>query len=174
MRHGVPLPELVQDNQTVVRFCGREYLGDGGPDAAKDAACSAYTLSGVFGKVVQRGFLVTPVLTQTVIVDFSKVPKGTLEKVLEAYPKTHVAVFVGPEALASLNIPDAPPYTLYHTVHPGESCIFARIEWYINTHGCMWRDQGTCVHVFSERSLCAWADETCALLGVEVESHVTD
>ena len=150
VRHGVALPTYVQDDGTRCVFLGKVYgVEIGGRQGMQDAAQEAYESSGVFGKVVQVGFVPAVRRDLEVLVDLEHGSPGDLLDALRASPKdVQVSVFVPYN-----NIVEFPSnehsYTIYSTVHPGDEAFWARIEWYLQARTPMWQRHDTLVRVYT-------------------------
>jgi hypothetical protein len=155
VRHGVALPTYEQVEGTRCVFLGKEYdVEIGGRQGMQDAAQDAYEGSGVFGKVVQVGFVPNVRRDQEVIVDLAHGPPGALNDALLASPASvQVSVFA-PYNNTVAYPHTVPPtsdynYTIYSTVHPGDEAFWARIEWYLQARTPVWQRYDTLVHVYT-------------------------
>lgn len=151
VRHGVALPTYKQTDHTRCTFLGKEYgVGGVGRQGMQDAAQEAYESSGVFGKVVQVGFVPSVRRDHEILVDLEHGSPGALLDALQASPKdVQVSVFAPYN-----NIVEFPSneysHTIYGTVHPGDEAFWARIEWYLQARTPMWQRYDTLVHVYTD------------------------
>ena len=153
VRHGVALPTYVrQEGDMRCTFLGKEYNVGGVPgrQAFQDAAQEAYESSGVFGKVVQIGFVPAVRRDHEVLVDLEHGSPGALLDALQASPKDVQVSMFAPYN----NIVEFPSNeyscTIYCTVHPGDEAFWARIEWYLHARTPMWQRYDTLVHVYTD------------------------
>lgn len=150
VRHGVALPTYEQVEGTRCMFLDKEYcVGIGGRQGLQDAAQEAYEGSGVFGKIVQVGFVPAVRRDHEVIVDLAHGSPSALVDALRASPASvQVSVFSPYN-----NIVEFPNneynYTVYSTVHPGDEAFWARIEWYLQARTPVWQRHDTLVHVYT-------------------------
>lgn len=152
VRHGVALPTYEQVGRGGTRcvFLGKEYdVEIGGRQGWQDAAQEAYEGSGVFGKVVQVGFVPCVRRDHEVIVDLAHGSPGALNDALLASPASvQVSVFAPYNNTVEYPTSDY-NYTIYSTVHPGDEAFWARIEWYLQARTPMWQRHDTLVHVYT-------------------------
>jgi len=150
VRHGVALPTYEHVDGTRCVFLGGEYsVENSGRQGLQDAAQEAYEGSGVFGKVVQVGFVPAVRRDHEVIVDLAHGSPGALNDALLTSPASvQVSVFAPYN-----NTVEYPrnnySYTIYDTVHPGDEAFWARIEWYLQARTPMWQRHDTLVHIYT-------------------------
>jgi hypothetical protein len=155
VRRGVPLPVYrEEEGRTYVSFLGKEYNATpAGSVGEQCAAQEAYESSGVFGKVIQSGFVPLPRRDKEFLVDLANAPPGCLTAaVSEAPMNVQVTAFTPYKfQLVYPTDRDEQPYsyTIYETVHHGEEAYWARVEWYIQMRLKTWVKDETTIYIYS-------------------------
>lgn len=155
VRRGVTLPVYTEvGNKTQVSFLGKDYSATPrGRIGMHCAAQEAYEGSGVFGKVVQCGFVPLVRRDKEFIVDLAHgAPGCLLAAVREAPIDVQVTAFASYAYIIDHpnHTVDQPyNYTIYDTVHPGEEAFWARVDWYIQMRIPTWERDNTTVYVYS-------------------------
>ena len=154
MRRGVAAPklQLLPDGVAEITFNGEVYdgLGDTEGAARQAAAAHAYCESGVFGRVVQYGFIPAAGGTTEVIVDAAHASPNAVANACAH--GGHVAVFCAFND--NTEFPQG-TFTVYHTEQATDEAYAARLQWYIESRSKTWNENGTRVIIYSN---CPWGD----------------
>lgn len=152
---GFALPVYREEGgRTYVSFFGKEYNATPvGSIGEQCAAQEAYESSGVFGKVIQSGFVPLPRRDKEFLVDLAFGPPGCLNAaVYDAPMNVQVTAFKPYKCRLSYpNNTEQQPYnyTIYETVHPGEEAYWERVEWYIQMRLKTWVNDETTIYIYS-------------------------
>lgn len=174
LRRGVPLPSYKEGgNRVCVSFFNEEYSATPtGPVGMQCAAQEAYEHSGVFGKVVQVGFVPLARRDKEFLVDLAHgAPGCLLAAVREAPMDVQVSAFAPFNyTVEHPTHTDQQPYsyTIYETIHPGEETYWARIHWYLQMRIPTWVRDGTTVYIYSSIKGGNYLRETLETVGVSV------
>lgn len=174
VRRGVPLPVYQEvGNKIQVTFLGKDYTATPkGSVGMHCAAQEAYEGSGVFGKVMQCGFVPLVRRDKEFLVDLANgAPGCLLAAVREAPVDVQVSAFA-PYAYAidhpSHTMDQPYNYTVYTTVHPGAEAYSARIHWYLQMRIPTWGRDGTTVYIYSSIQGGNYLCQTLEAAGISV------
>jgi hypothetical protein len=170
VRRGLDLPTYRDaPGLTVCSFFGKDYqVLIRGRQGQQDAAQEAYEKSGIFGKIIQSGFVPVVRRDKEIIVDLLHgPPSAATDALLAISPNVQVSMFA--PFNDTTTIPDTEgSYTIYSTVHPGEEAFWARLEWYVQLRLPTWQRYDTEVHIYTSVRYGEYVKELLELAGVRV------
>lgn len=156
VRRGVAVPTYEEVGAlTYVKFLGKHYSASPlGRLGMQCAAQEAYEHSGMFGKVIQTGFVPFPRRDREFLVDLAHGRPGCLLGALNEAPMnvqvTAFAPYGDTTSYPQDNVDTPYSYTIYSTVHPGDEAFWARVDWYIQMRIPTWLNNGTTIYVYSD------------------------